>query len=52
MEENKRKKIEDKLRAMLMHENQPQDEKHQTGNKFSGVKVIRRRKGSPDLQIV
>ena len=52
MEKDKRKKIEDKLREMLTLENQPKNEKRPSGNKLSGVRVIRRRKGAPDLQIV
>lgn len=52
MEEDKRKKIEDKLRQMILLENKSQDETQSVKIKPSGARVIRRRKGLPDMQIV
>ena len=51
MEEEKRKMIEAKFRKLLMFENQAEVKKPTPKPKFKGVRVIRRRKGSPDLQI-
>jgi len=51
MEENKRKKIEAQLRQLFVLEDQSQNNNHPVQAKTTGVKVIRRRKGSPDRQI-
>ncbi len=51
MEQDKRKKIEEKLRQMLAIENQSKDEKGLATIRHRGVRVIRRRKGAPDMQI-
>jgi hypothetical protein len=51
MEENKRKKIEAQLRQMFVQEDQAQNSNHPVEARSTGVKVIRRRKGSPDRQI-
>jgi hypothetical protein len=51
MDENKKKKLEERLREMIISEDQKLNEKPRPKSKTSGAKVIRRRKGSPDLQI-
>ncbi len=51
MEESKKRKLEEKLREMLIYEEQTSNKKQHVESKLSGVKVIRRRKGSPDVQI-
>ncbi len=51
MEKNKRKKIEEKLRQMLTLANQTIDKNGLEKEKPRSVRVIRRRKGSPDMQI-
>lgn len=51
MEESKRKEIEEKLRKMLMSEDKTQHKNEQIWNSLSGARVIRRRKGSPDVAI-
>ena len=52
MEKNKRKQIEEKLRQLIMHDNQPQEKPKSTEKRPTGAKVIRRRKGTPDMQIL
>ncbi len=51
MEEEKRKMIEAKFRKMLKFANQAEEKTPPIKTKAKGVRVIRRRKGSPDLQI-
>ncbi len=52
MEENKRKRIEAQLREMFATEDQSKNDSQPAKEKLCGVRVIRRRKGSPDRQIV
>ncbi len=52
MEESKRKKIEDKLRQMIEHENHPNKGSRIIKAKHNPARVIRRRKGAPDMRIV
>ncbi len=52
MEKNKKRKLEKKLREMLMYEERASNKKQHIESKLSGAKVIRRRKGSPDMQIL
>lgn len=52
MEENKKKKIEDRLRQMCILEKQMNDKDQVAKDKTIGAKVIRRRKGAPDRRIV
>ena len=51
MEENKRKIIEERLFQLFAQKDQDKNENQLTKNISSGVKVIRRRKGKPDLHI-
>ena len=51
MEENKRKIIEERLFQLFAKNDQDKNENQLTKNISSGVKVIRRRKGKPDLHI-
>jgi hypothetical protein len=51
MEESKRKKIEARLFQLFAQNNQDKNENQLTKNISSDVKVIRRRKGKPDLHI-
>jgi len=51
MEENKKKKIEARLREMLLSVNQPRNENRSPSVKSIGAMVIRRRKGVQDLRI-
>ncbi len=52
MEERKKRKLEEKLREMLMHEKQKSNKKQPVEIRLSGAKVIRRRNGSSDIQIL
>jgi hypothetical protein len=52
MEESKKRKLEEKLRELLMYAKQTSSKKQQVEIRLSGTKVIRRRKGSPDIQIL
>jgi hypothetical protein len=52
MEREKVEQIETMLREMLAAANQSQNGKQQTTSKPRNVRVIRRRKGAPDKQIV
>jgi hypothetical protein len=52
MEESKKRKLEEKLREMLMYEKQNSNKKQHVAIRLSGAKVIRRRKGSSDIQIL
>jgi len=51
MEESKRREIEQKLRTMLMSEEQAEHKDEEVKNRLCGAKVIRRRKGLPDVAI-
>ena len=51
MEEAKRKKIEAKLYQLLAQNEQTLNEKSPTKSTYRGARVIRRRKGKPDLHI-
>ena len=51
MEAKKREKIEQKLRLLFEQANRTEREARPVRKMFGGVRVIRRRKGSPDLQI-
>ncbi len=51
MEEDKRKKIEAKLRQMIAAEKNSSEENRPAEVKSYGATVIRRRKGTPDTQI-
>jgi len=51
MEENKRKEIEAKLFQLFAQNDQDKNKNQPTKNISSDVKVIRRRKGKPDLHI-
>ena len=51
MEENKRKIIEERLFQLFAQNDQDKNENQLTKNISSSVKVIRRRKGKPDLHI-
>jgi hypothetical protein len=51
MEESKRKEIEARLFQLFAQNDQDKNKKQLTQNISSGVKVIRRRKGKPDLHI-
>ena len=51
MEESKLKKIEAKLYQLFAQNDQDKNKKQLTKNISSDVKVIRRRKGKPDLHI-
>jgi hypothetical protein len=52
MEESRMKKIEEKLQQLIVSETKSKDERKHTKSKSNGAKVIRRRKGTPDLKIV
>lgn len=51
MEEAKRKQIEAKLNELLAQSAQAKEKKAPAKSTLSGVRVIRRRKGKPDLHI-
>ena len=51
MDENKRKKIEAKLLQLFTRTDQTKDAGSHTKTGPTVVKVIRRRKGKPDLQV-
>lgn len=51
MEESKKRMLEEKLRQMLMSEDQAAGNQSPVENRLIGAVVIRRRKGSPDVQI-
>jgi hypothetical protein len=51
MDENKRKKIEAKLFQLFTQTDQHQNAGSHTKTTPTVVKVIRRRKGKPDLQV-
>jgi hypothetical protein len=51
MDEAKKKQLEAKLRQMFLNATQPQEEDRPTPCKPRNIRVIRRRKGEPDMQI-
>jgi hypothetical protein len=51
MDEYKKKQLEAKLRQMFLNASQTPEENRPTPCKPSGIRVIRRRKGEPDMQI-
>jgi hypothetical protein len=52
MDEKKRKKLEEQLRQLFAQADLSADPKRPvTESRPSGVRVIRRRKGAPDMQI-
>ena len=51
MDENKRKKIEARLLQLFTQTDQNQDSHSHSKSTPTVVKVIRRRKGKPDLQV-
>lgn len=51
MDEAKKRQLEAKLRQMFLNASQPQEEDQPTPNKPRNIRVIRRRKGEPDMQI-
>jgi len=51
MDEAKKKQLEAKLRQMFLNASQPQEEDRPTPRKSRNIRVIRRRKGEPDMQI-
>lgn len=51
MEENKRKKIEAQLRQLFVIADQLENKNYTEETRNTGVKVIRRRKGTPDREI-
>jgi len=52
MEVAKRKELENKLYQLLLQTDQTKNEKPPAKPSPSGVRVIRRRKGKPDLHII
>jgi hypothetical protein len=52
MEESRMKEIEEKLQHLIISETKSKDERKHTKSKSNGARVIRRRKGTPDLKIV
>ena len=51
MDESKKKQLEAKLRQMFLIASQTPEESRPTPCKPRGIRVIRRRKGEPDMQI-
>jgi hypothetical protein len=51
MDQEKIKEIEAKLHQLLSQDDQNRDKKPTVKSIISGVRVIRRRKGKPDLHI-
>jgi hypothetical protein len=51
MDEAKKQQLEAKLRQMLLSASQAQKVERPTPSKLQGTRVIRRRKGEPDMQI-
>ncbi len=52
MDENRMKEIEEKLHQMIVFANKSKDKNQRAKSKSNGAKVIRRRKGSPDIKVV
>jgi hypothetical protein len=51
MDEAKKKQLEAKLRQMFLNASQPQEEDQPAPRNPRKIRVIRRRKGEPDMQI-
>ena len=51
MDQEKIKEIEAKLHQLFAQDDQAREKKSPTKNTATGVRVIRRRKGKPDLHI-
>ena len=51
MDEKKRKKIDEQLRQLIALTIQSKNEVHPAKSRLGNVRVIRRRKGQPDMQI-
>ena len=51
MDEAKKKQLEAKLRQMFLNASQTQESDRPTPRKLPNIRVIRRRKGEPDMQI-
>jgi len=51
MEETKRKEIEEKLYQLLLQTDKKRNKKSPARRTYNGARIIRRRKGQPDLQI-
>jgi hypothetical protein len=51
MDEAKKRQLEAKLRQMFLNASQTQEEDRPTPCKPRNIRVIRRRKGEPDMQI-
>ena len=51
MEEEKKRKIEDQLRFLVAEAQLKKSGKRPVKKSVSGIRVIRRRKGQPDLMI-
>lgn len=51
MEEDKKKKLEDQLRMLIAEANREKQKEPTIIRKSGNIRVIRRRKGQPDLEI-
>ncbi len=51
MKAEQKKKLEEQLRKMIALAEQPPDEKQPTRRRLGTVRVIRRRRGQPDMMI-
>ena len=51
MEEEKKKRLEDQLRMLIAEANLEKDQEGPIQKKANSVRVIRRRKGQPDMLI-
>ena len=51
MNEEKKKKLEEQLRKLIALAEQPRDEKQPAETRPGTVRVIRRRRGQPDMLI-
>ena len=51
MKAEKKKELEEQLRKMIAEAQQPADEKKTTPSKPGDIRVIRRRRGQPDMLI-
>ncbi len=52
MKESRMKEIEKKLQQLIISETKSKNERNHTKSKSNCARVIRRRKGTPDLKIV
>ena len=51
MKAEQKKKLEEQLRQMIARAEQPADEERPTNEKYGTARVIRRRRGQPDMLI-